>query len=80
LDLVTLLGGNRDEFIGQAQYGPLKTAVADKVAEFLQDFQVKLSAVDDAAVNKKLETSEQLMAQQAGKTLLKVQKAVGLRA
>jgi tryptophanyl-tRNA synthetase len=79
LDMLTLLGGNRDEFIGQEQYGPLKAAVADKVAEFLQDFQAKLDAVDDAAIAQKLEASEKSMKEQANQTLHKVQKAVGLR-
>lgn len=79
LDIFKLLGGNPDEFIGQEQYGPLKTAVADKVVGLLNDFQQKLSQVDDAAIETKLKTSEEMMNQQADGTLLKVQKAVGLR-
>lgn len=79
LDLLKLFGGNPDAFIGQEQYGPLKTAVADKVVEFLTDFQTKLAAVDDKALLAKLESDEKLMNEQADKTLLKVQKAVGLR-
>lgn len=79
LDILKLLGGNPEEFTGQNQYGPLKTAVADKVAAFLQDFQGKLAQVDSAAINHKLETSEQQMNKVANERLLKVQKAVGLR-
>ena len=79
LDMLTLFGGNRDEFVGQAQYGPLKTAVADVVASFLTDFQTRLAAVDDAAIQAKLLESEALMNQQANATLLRVQTAVGLR-
>ncbi len=79
LDILKLFGGNSDEFIGQNQYGPLKSAVADKVAAFLEDFQDKLSQVDNAALMSKLEASEAAMREAAGLTLQKVQKAVGLR-
>lgn len=79
LDMLKLFGGQPDEFIGQDQYGPLKNAVADKVTEFLAHFQAKLAAVDDQAIIRKLETDESAMNEQANRTLLKVQKAVGLR-
>jgi tryptophanyl-tRNA synthetase len=79
LDILKLLGGNTDEFLGQDQYGPLKEAVAGKVTEFLTDFQTKLSAVDDQAIETKLAESEKAMNAQANQTLAKVQKAVGLR-
>jgi tryptophanyl-tRNA synthetase len=64
---------------GQTQYGPLKGAVADAVATFLQDFQAKLSDVHDDEIEHKLLLSESLMNEQANTTLLRVQKAVGLR-
>ncbi len=79
LDLLKLLGGNPDEFIGQQQYGPLKTAVAEHVATFLQDFQASLAKVDEATIQQKLEVSEAAMRETANQTLLKVQQAVGLR-
>ncbi len=79
LDLYKLLGGNPDEFIGQNQYGPLKTAVADKVAAFLTAFQAELAKVDDRAITQRLEASELLMRDVAGQRLFKVQQAVGLR-
>lgn len=79
LEIYKLLGGNPDEFIGQAQYGPLKEAVADKVAEFLSDFQTKLSKVDQKALDDKLQSSEVAMNAQANQTLARVQQAVGLR-
>jgi tryptophanyl-tRNA synthetase len=79
LDMLALLGGNKDRFIGQNQYGPLKTAVADKLVEFLNDFQAKLAAVDDDAIMHKLEASEILMHDVSGQRLHKVQQAVGLR-
>lgn len=80
LDIYKLLGGNPDEFIRQSQYGPLKTAVADKLEAFLTDFQAKLSAIDNARILQKLEASEAAMTKQATKTLYQVQQAVGLRA
>lgn len=80
LDILELLGGNPDDFIGQEQYGLLKQAVADKVKDFLTDFQAKLDKVDEAKLMAKLESSEKAMNEVANATLLKVQKAVGLRA
>jgi tryptophanyl-tRNA synthetase len=79
LDMLKLFGGNSDEFIGQNQYGPLKTAVAEKVAAFLGDFQTKLAAVNDQRIIEKLESSESDMRAIAGRRLLAVQRAVGLR-
>lgn len=79
LDLWKLLGGDQDEFVGQTQYGPLKSAVAEKVADFLKDFQAKLAAVDEAKLMQKLEDSEAAMNKSANQTLHKVQQAVGLR-
>jgi tryptophanyl-tRNA synthetase len=79
LDILKLLGGSIEAYLEQVQYGPLKQAVADKVVEFLTDFQQKLAAVDEAAVLQKLEISEKAMSEQANLTLIKVQKSVGLR-
>jgi tryptophanyl-tRNA synthetase len=79
LEIYKLLGGNADDFIGQEQYGPLKQAVADRVADFLTGFQAKLAEVNDENVQAKLQQSEQQMNETANATLSKVQKAVGLR-
>lgn len=79
LDILKLLGGNPDDFIGQKQYGPLKEAVSKEVSSFLRDFQSKLALVNDEALYAKLEASEAAMSKQADATLLKVQRAVGLR-
>jgi tryptophanyl-tRNA synthetase len=79
LTILELFGGNPEEFIGQEQYGPLKEAVADAVGQFLTELQTKLANVDESAIKIKLESSEARANQQAGETLLKVQKAVGLR-
>lgn len=80
LDILKLSGGKPDEFIGQKQYGPLKTAVADAVTRFLTDFQAHLDEVDDRTISDKLAKSEKEMNTVANERLLKVQKAVGLRA
>ncbi len=67
------------EYDGQTQYGPLKQAVATAVSDFLEDFQTKLATVDDKIILGKLQSSEAQMNQMANQTLLRVQKAVGLR-
>jgi tryptophanyl-tRNA synthetase len=79
LDILELFGGNKDEFVGQSQYGPLKETVADQVAYFLKDFQVKLNQVDTNKLQQKLEQSEGRMREVTYQTLARVQKAVGLR-
>lgn len=79
LDILKLLGGKPDDFIGMNQYGPLKEAVAEKVSKFMQEFQTSLAKVDNEALTSKLEDSEKAMNSRANETLLKVQKAVGLR-
>jgi len=68
------------QYDGQEQYGPLKTVTADAVSAFLTDFQTRLAAVDDTALLAKLEADEHQMNEVANTTLLRVQKAVGLRA
>lgn len=79
LDIYQLLGGDMGEFIGQNQYGALKTAVSDKICEFLSDFQTRLESVDMEDVMRHLEAGEMLMREVASQRLHKVQKAVGLR-
>lgn len=84
LRILALLGGqNQDEvnrqWIGKNSYGELKQATADAVKTFLTDFQAKLSQVDEAKLINKLESDEAAMSAVANATLLKVQKAVGLR-
>ena len=79
LDLLQFFDGDPDQFIGQHEYGSLKTAVADALCDFLAAFQKQLAAVDEQAIMKKLNASEQQMSDQAHMTLYKVQQAVGLR-
>lgn len=66
-------------WVGQTQYGPLKRAVAEAVAAFLTDFQARLAGISDETLLTTLERSERAMNEVANTTLLRVQKAVGLR-
>lgn len=68
-----------DQWQRKTSYGELKTEVAKYMGSFLTDFQTKLAQVDEAALLAKLETDEQAMNDIANATLLKVQRAVGLR-
>ncbi len=68
-----------NEYEGKQQYGPLKDAVADKIVKFLTGFQQKFNTVEEKSLISKLEASEQSMNEVANSTLLRVQKAVGLR-
>jgi tryptophanyl-tRNA synthetase len=67
------------EFKGQSSYGDFKRVVADEVSAFLTKFQAKLTEVDDNAILSSFERSEKIANEQANKTLLRVQQAVGLR-
>lgn len=84
IDILALLRGVSiqeivDQYGGMDRYGDFKQVVAASVADFLTDFQARLAAVDDQAVIAKLESSEAEMNRQAGDTLYRVQRAVGLR-
>ncbi len=67
------------EWDGNTRYGDFKKTVADVVAEFLANFQARYNAISDQALLAKLEQSEASMAHVANQTLLRAQKAVGLR-
>ena len=67
------------EWVGLQNYGDLKKAVANAVSDFLTDFHSKLNKISDDELLSKLEKSEQELIPIANATLLKVQKAVGLR-
>lgn len=69
----------REEWTGRERYGDLKKAVADAVEQFLTNFQAAYHSVDATMLVKKLETDEAAMREVANATLLKVQRAVGLR-
>ncbi len=68
-----------EQWQGKSSYGDFKQAVADAVRAFLTDFQVKLAQVSDEAIQAKLSTSEVHANEVANETLLRAQKAVGLR-
>ena len=67
------------KWLGQTQYGPLKAEVAGLVKDFLSEFQIAFSKVTNEQIQAKLEQDEAAMREVANATLLKVQKAVGLR-
>jgi len=79
LDLLTLLGGTKEDYIGQTKYGELKAEVADKLIEHLRDFKQKLDSVDEEKLTSKLEDSERKMSEVANRRLLSVHRAIGLR-
>lgn len=84
LQMLSLLTGRsqdevNSEWVGHTSYGEFKKAVADAVATFLADFQTRLNAITDEQLLAKLEASEAAMSQIANATLLRAQKAVGLR-
>lgn len=84
LQILALLDGRAvqdvvNEWAGKSSYGDLKKAVADKVRVFLQEYQARLSHVDEPALQAKLTSSETAMNETANESLLKVQQAVGLR-
>lgn len=68
-----------NEFAGQTRYGDFKTVVAQETAQLLRTIQAQYDQVDMQAVIAKLESSESAMRKTANETLLRVQKAVGLR-
>lgn len=84
LVLLALLEGKSQEeinaeFVGQTQYGELKKRVAGAVEETLIRLQNAYEEVDVEKLEKTLLESEEKMRGVANETLLKVQKAVGLR-
>lgn len=84
LQMLAMLSGRDQahinaEWRGKTSYGEFKIAVADAVVAFLTDFQAKYQAIPDEQLLRKLEASEAAMNIQANETLLRVQKAVGLR-
>lgn len=67
------------KFEGQTSYGELKSTVAEAIRTFLSDFQPKFDQVKMSQVEQKLADSEEKMNKIANQTLIKVQKAIGLR-
>jgi tryptophanyl-tRNA synthetase len=75
----TTLKDTITQYEGQTQYGPLKKDLAERMKTFLTDFQARLKSVDQKQLGAKLESSEAQMNITANKTLLRVQKAIGIR-
>ncbi|HET6863724.1 MAG TPA: tryptophan--tRNA ligase [Candidatus Saccharimonadales bacterium] len=68
-----------NKYQGNTSYADLKKETAVAVSEFLANFQAKMSLVDEPKLVSRLEADENAMSEAANATLLKVQKAVGLR-
>lgn len=64
---------------GKDRYGDLKKSVADATESFLASLQAKLQDINETNLLTKLVSDEAQMNEVANATLLKVQKAVGLR-
>jgi len=64
---------------GQNNYMKFKKAVAEEVKLFLENFQKKLTELDEAELMRKLESSEYLLRDVATQKLYKIQQIVGLR-
>jgi tryptophanyl-tRNA synthetase len=64
---------------GKSNYGELKKYVADQISMFLSNLQQKIENVDNSAMQQKLQHDEAAMNKIANETLLRVQKAIGLR-
>ena len=84
LQILSILSGRpqdevNKEWEGCERYGDFKKAVAESVKNFLIDFQQRFDAIDDAELEKKLRENEDKMTAVAGETLVRVQRAVGLR-
>jgi tryptophanyl-tRNA synthetase len=84
LTILALLSGKSSDEVnashqGLDRYGDFKGEVAEQVKQFLNEYQSRLANVDDQQILAKLEADEKAMNEVANDTLLKVQKAVGLR-
>ena len=75
----TTLKDTITQYEGHTQYGPLKKDLAERMKTFLTDFQARLKSVDQKQLGAKLESSEAQMNITANQTLLRVQKAIGIR-
>lgn len=84
LQLLAVLSGRSQaevnaEWMGQTKYGELKKSVAQATGDFLSTFRSRLNSISDEELLEALERSEKAMRQVADQTLLRAQRAVGLR-
>lgn len=84
LTILAQLSGDDQQVVnqtwqGNGRYGDLKAAVASEVSSFLSNFQQAHANISDQELVAALESSESAMREVAGQTLLRAQRAVGLR-
>lgn len=84
LQILSLLSGRPQndvnaEWEGKTRYGDFKQVVASEVAAFLTQFHERYDAITDDYLLEHLEASEREMTRVANDTLLRAQRAVGLR-
>lgn len=84
LQIIALLTNKQQQEVnggwqGKTSYSELKSEAATCVKEFLIDLQSKLAQVNSDHLMKKLQADEAAMSKLANETLLRAQKAVGLR-
>lgn len=68
-----------DHWANQTRYGDFKKQVATTVSDFLTDFQNRTISISDQTVLDLLISGELYAKEKANETLLRVQKAIGLR-
>lgn len=68
-----------ERWSGETKYGELKKRVAESVSLMLSEFQSRFEKISDDEVFALLKTGEEYANKVAGRTLLRAQKAVGLR-
>jgi tryptophanyl-tRNA synthetase len=68
-----------DKWSNQTSYRSFKEELAQKIKEFLEEFQSKINNITDQQILNRLVKDEQIINQEANSTLYEVQKAVGLR-
>jgi tryptophanyl-tRNA synthetase len=69
----------KKDWIGTERYGDLKKAVASSVESFLTDLQTKIKTYSDKELEEILIKNEKVVNVTANNTLIRAQKAVGLR-
>ena len=84
LQILSLLSGRdqadvNSEWVGSGRYGDFKKAVAEQIHDFLVDFQEKYASISDQDIIDILVRSETAVRPTAEATLLRAQRAVGLR-
>lgn len=84
LQILSLLSGKTQSEVnsiweGKTNYSEFKSELSEVVRNFISELQMKLAQLDEINLMQKLESDEKAMNEVANQTLLRVQKAVGLR-